>query len=845
MNNIFALYNTTLACDSNVISCDIYCNSSFQFISFDETCYDKCAIDSKCLISNSTDHIMDSINNTTSVLIDKISSISEQLANEYESGCNQSNSQNLFFDAGYASYRFTNITNNNTNGAICCRGFESCGYSSAITAGDLGSILCLGDSACTQSSLTASSIYCMAYNSCTLSKLQSANIIVCATYGACQNSSIMTGKTVYCFKESCSNTTIESVDTIYLVNHQGAIDITTKNKSETFIYFFGRNAGDELNFVCEKNSVCHIYCSIGACNSNTTRLLCDGKCFVTCNSTLTRIDCVNILSSTAPSASPSQPPTNHPTTAPSLAPTQAPTNFYCDSTVQTNDTYSVCIFLMMFEQIDTLGADSLKLSDYCELTQYFNCSSSTTTDHEITSILLSNGLITSELTTTLLQASPHKIQQLDLSNNNLYGTVEEWSILSQLRVLNLANNSLSGSVAFSQLTRESDQVESPLRYINLSNNNWDAQSIDWGVFEYCPYLKKLDLSNNQFGGTIEFQDVSNLVYLNLANNSFSAIYGFDEIKNVESLKEFYVNDNIIDEEFDLSWLPDGITIVHCSNNTLFGDLNMNDIPTSLVKFDCRHNDFGILEWETSESNYLEYNLEYLSLSNAHLNGEFKMQVFDSDATFANLKYVDLSFNSELNLTINFEYLSGSQMEYFNVLGIKSAGKADFTYLTDSIIIKMEKMVVCVDSICADESGGRTVSWTRSNETCIGAQKCVDTCTCVTEYDAGIYEYMESQFIGIFFYVLVVVVIAVLFCGFAGLGYNKHVCGRKQIWRCNKRDDFLIGSLIGYVFQLWDFFSDLLLCYDIYDHWYQEPRNSDKYHLYSVFVGLSATFIFLP
>ena len=44
-----------------------------------------------------------------------------------------------------------------------------------------------------------------------------------------------------------------------------------------------------------------------------------------------------------------------------------------------------------------------------------------------------------------------------------------------------------------------------------------------------------------------------------------------------------------------------------------------------------------MEWETSESNYLEYNLEYLSLSNVHLNGEFKMQVLDSDATiFSNL-----------------------------------------------------------------------------------------------------------------------------------------------------------------------------------------------------------------
>ena len=186
---------------------------------------------------------------------------------------------------------------------------------------------------------------------------------------------------------------------------------------------------------------------------------------------------------------------------------------------------------------------------------------------------------------------------LDLSDNSIYGTVGDWSAFSRLRVLNLANNSLSGSVEFSELCGESTQTESDLVEINLADNNWSGHTIDWGAFEYSPNLQQLDLSNNKFGGTIEFQDVSNLVLLNLANNSLSSIYGFDEIKNVDNLREFYINDNDIDEQLDLSWFPDGIEIIHCSNNKLFGDLNMNDIPTSAVEFDCSNNDFGILEWE--------------------------------------------------------------------------------------------------------------------------------------------------------------------------------------------------------------------------------------------------------
>ena len=243
------------------------------------------------------------------------------------------------------------------------------------------------------------------------------------------------------------------------------------------------------------------------------------------------------------------------------------------------------------------------------------------------------------------------------------------------------------------------------------------------------------------------------------------------------------------------------------------------------------------------SDYSSHNLEYLKIHDASLHGKIKMQVFDIDGTFTSLRHVDLSFNNRLNITLDFEFLSGTELDYFNILGIIHAGNADFSYLTESIVIKMNTSVVCSGNTCTSKS--KNVPWTRTNDTCIGKEDCLDTCTCVTEYDAGIYKYEASLFGDYLFNVLLCVVGVALGFGIGGWGYNKNVCGRKQIWRCKKRDDFLLMSVFGYVFQLWDFFSDILLFYDIYDRWDQEPADSERKHPYVAFLLLSISFIFVP
>ena len=93
---------------------------------------------------------MNNTENTTQRIIDDIFLLSQQFSNEYESECdtwnnNNNNSNSLVFNIGAPKYSDADIVNNIENGIICCRGFESCAYTTSITT-DLGSILCVGDS---------------------------------------------------------------------------------------------------------------------------------------------------------------------------------------------------------------------------------------------------------------------------------------------------------------------------------------------------------------------------------------------------------------------------------------------------------------------------------------------------------------------------------------------------------------------------------------------------------------------------------------------------------------------------------------------------------------------------
>ena len=104
---------------------------------------------------------------------------------------------------------------------------------------------------------------------------------------------------------------------------------------------------------------------------------------------------------------------------------------------------------------------------------------------------------------------------------------------------------------------------------------------------------------------------------------------------------------------------------------------MSEIPSNLEIFDCGGgNDFGELVWEASL--YEEYKLQCIDLSNARIYAQLSMQFFDNEnGGYPYLEYVDLSFNPNCNISIDFEHLDGqANLLFLNFLYTKAYVNSD-------------------------------------------------------------------------------------------------------------------------------------------------------------------------
>lgn len=118
---------------------------------------------------------------------------------------------------------------------------------------------------------------------------------------------------------------------------------------------------------------------------------------------------------------------------------------------------------------------------------------------------------------------------------------------------------------------------------------------------------------------------------------------------------------------------------------------------------------------------------------------------------------------------------------------------------------------------SDDASGEIVPWDRLNDNCIGSEECGDTCDCVTAYAAGLESYVEAQWFGDAELVLIFTIVGLTICGFMAKFYGKGLLGVKDTKYCKIRDDLQMIAYFTYLFQLWDFWSDLLLNQNIYDH----------------------------
>lgn len=176
---------------------------------------------------------------------------------------------------------------------------------------------------------------------------------------------------------------------------------------------------------------------------------------------------------------------------------------------------------------DDRSATSCQGSSGCGATCSCGCPTASPTSFptvDIFECLNDNG------TATLLMNQTLDVYDIFEDVNNLPGWWEnscnicEWDIngtnivcdenQTQIIEINLSNFGLSGSLSLSTLPQT-------IKQIDLSNNNLIG-SLDWIAFESASSLEMLYLNNNNFNGTIDLQYFgSSFQVLNLSVNDFS------------------------------------------------------------------------------------------------------------------------------------------------------------------------------------------------------------------------------------------------------------------------------------------------------------------------------------
>ena len=121
----------------------------------------------------------------------------------------------------------------------------------------------------------------------------------------------------------------------------------------------------------------------------------------------------------------------------------------------------------------------------------------------------------------------------------------------------------------------------------------------------------------------------------------------------------------------------------------------------------------------------------------------------------------------------------------------------------------------------------------------------------TTWEAG-YSYDESSVVSKATLGVAIFIGIISSFTFIGIAHCKTgILPYSSIRAFHQHDDFDFKSILGFCFQIWDFGSDCLLCYSIYDHWYQlstfgstNDDMDDSRNLLYFFIS-SATFTFFP
>ncbi|TXG48860.1 hypothetical protein EZV62_024735 [Acer yangbiense] len=245
----------------------------------------------------------------------------------------------------------------------------------------------------------------------------------------------------------------------------------------------------------------------------------------------------------------------------------------------------------------------------------------------------------------------HSLEFIDLSHNKLVGMFPAWLLHNNTRLqdMNLMNNSLSGTLQLPKSTQD-------LLELKISSNNLNGQ-LPENLGMILPKLIHLDLSDNRFEGYIpsSMGEMKRLRILDLSSNNFSGELPNAFVSGCFSLKSLRLSNNnfhgnIFPEFMNMTQL----TVLYLDNNQFSGKIQdglskasfMSDIHLSNNRFLGQ-----IPQWIGNFSN-----LATLFMSNNFLEGGVPIQL----SNIKDLWLLDISENR----------LSGSMASSFNLSSVQ-------------------------------------------------------------------------------------------------------------------------------------------------------------------------------
>ncbi|TYG78086.1 hypothetical protein ES288_D02G028800v1 [Gossypium darwinii] len=262
----------------------------------------------------------------------------------------------------------------------------------------------------------------------------------------------------------------------------------------------------------------------------------------------------------------------------------------------------------------------------------------------------------------------YDLRYVDLSHNNLSGTVPTWLLENNTKLedLILKGNSFTGPLSLSSA------LISNVSSIDLSENKLQGQILT-GICSTFPHLRRLFLSKNAFEGIIPLclSGMKDLSFLDLSNNQ---LYG-------------KVPEELITKG--------SLTILRLSNNNLSGNvvpviLSANRVPYLYLDGNNFSGEMTNVDVSTFE---FPNSLSEIDLSNNKLHG--KLPIWIGNASFIPMEFCKLNRLEFLDLSQN--NLSGSipscfnppYIEHVHLHGNRLRGPLSLAFYNSSSIVTLD------------------------------------------------------------------------------------------------------------------------------------------------------------